>query len=313
MGNEELVKENNFVSIGKGLYLSKPRTDAVSAESQVTQEPTLILIFGWMGAKLPHIFKYTKAYEEIYPGAVKILVRSEAQFFWSGKKTRQAALAPVIETLEALGYIPMKKREITHGMPIEPFVPEVPPRILVHAFSNGGCAQLATLSNIISSRLPSSQNTSLPKTPSLLILDSAPGSGGIRASQRAFSTAIRNPILRQLVNIFIVLLYAYGSIMGLIFRKKSILDVMQAVILSPKVLPWFGQWTRRVYLYSTGDNMVPWQEVEKHAKAAEEAGYVVRKEKFGKSGHVAHAREDPARYWGAVKDSWEQACKDAVE
>lgn len=56
--------------------------------------------------------------------------------------------------------------------------------------------------------------------------------------------------------------------------------------------------------------MIPDTEVEAHASDAEKRGLRVRREKFDKSGHVAHARMYPERYWGAVAELWEAASAD---
>jgi hypothetical protein len=48
---------------------------------------------GWIvGAKLPHILKYVQAYDEMYPGAAKIVIRTDAPFFiqTTGRKVRLA-------------------------------------------------------------------------------------------------------------------------------------------------------------------------------------------------------------------------------
>ncbi len=66
----------------------------------------------------------------------------------------------------------------------------------------------------------------------------------------------------------------------------------------------FGKEGRRLYVYSTGDDMVRWQDVEEHAEEAREKGYAVDLEKFGKSGHAAHLILDPERYWRAVERVW---------
>jgi hypothetical protein len=55
--------------------------------------------------------------------------------------------------------------------------------------------------------------------------------------------------------------------------------------------------------------MIRWQDVESHAKDAEEWCAHVRKERFEDTGHVAHMRKDPERYWGVIKEVWSAACK----
>ena len=50
-----------------------------------------------------------------------------------------------------------------------------------------------------------------------------------------------------------------------------------------------------------------WRDVEDHADDAEARGWVVRREEFGGSMHVAHARVDEGRYWGIVKAVFDAA------
>ncbi|KAF8193449.1 hypothetical protein BJ912DRAFT_901834 [Pholiota molesta] len=261
-----------------------------------------------MGAKLPHIVKYINAYNDLYPEAAKIIVRSEPSSFWSSAKARRAYLAPVVEALELLGCLPPAVTPISQSLCaafIDPIVPYPSPSVLVHTFSNGGAWQLTALSEILSERTTSQYYTtrtdSLPA--SAVILDSSPGDGGPDRTVRAFTSAIGNPALRLVVKFCIRSLFALASetMMG---RVKTRLHASQ-------LLPWLGPRTRRLYLYSDADDMIPAEEVEAHAAEAKGRGLEVRMEKFEGSPHVAHARTYPERYWGAVRKVWEDACKDA--
>lgn len=59
-------------------------------------------------------------------------------------------------------------------------------------------------------------------------------------------------------------------------------------------------------MYSASDDMVLDSDVEDHAEEAEGRGWVVRRERFVGTGHAAHVRADPERYWGIVKEVWNQ-------
>lgn len=63
----------------------------------------------------------------------------------------------------------------------------------------------------------------------------------------------------------------------------------------------------RMYIYSEGDELVNWKDVEGHMEDARGQGGKVRGEKFKGTGHVGHARgeENSRRYWGCVKGFWE--------
>jgi hypothetical protein len=61
---------------------------------------------------------------------------------------------------------------------------------------------------------------------------------------------------------------------------------------------------RRTYIYSETDALVGHEDLEAQAAEAKILGFDVRMEKFDGSLHVAHARKDEARYWGAVQETW---------
>lgn len=73
---------------------------------------------------------------------------------------------------------------------------------------------------------------------------------------------------------------------------------------NPRVLPWMGLHTPRLYLFSRKDKSSPWQEVMHHAKTAKELGMDVRCELFEESDHVSHMRIEPERYWSSVQEVW---------
>ncbi|TFK22764.1 hypothetical protein FA15DRAFT_671200 [Coprinopsis marcescibilis] len=299
--------ENPLVSIGKGIHILKP-ADTTKRDIPEESQPNVILIFGWMMARLPHILKYVKTYNEIYPAATIVVIQSDSRAFWQSKNTRKANLAPAVEALEALGCLPPPARKtIANGSSIEPLYVKPAPRILVHAFSNGGCFELTTLSNILAERYPQSSYPTTNLPPTALVLDSCPGNGGLAESKLAFTEAIRNPIIAWLFRVMLTITHYTYLIFNYFFKTKHIFIVMQGVLNRPTLLPWLSKATPRLYVYSKGDRMIPHTEVEAHATRAREAGFETRMELFESSSHVAHARTDPTRYWGAVKALWATA------
>lgn len=97
---------------------------------------------------MPHLLKYTKVYDEIYPSSTQVLIRCEPSFFWTSESTvvsgssdmsagplganfmQRANLTPLIDILEAMGYVGSTKS--AQGYSEDP-----PLRILTHCFSNG--------------------------------------------------------------------------------------------------------------------------------------------------------------------------------
>lgn len=65
--------------------------------------------------------------------------------------------------------------------------------------------------------------------------------------------------------------------------------------------------TKRVYIYSDADDMVPWHHIEDHAAEAKEKGFNVEMERFEGTDHVGHMRSgNGERYWGIVNKLWRQ-------
>ncbi|PPQ63247.1 hypothetical protein CVT24_005707 [Panaeolus cyanescens] len=319
------MKKDDLLVLGHGIYFSKP-TPSANSEDTATENgesrlvsrsgrvasPAVILIFGWMGAQLSHLLKYVKPYNELYPESAKIIVCSEASFFWTGSSGRKRNLRPVAEALELLGCLPPSKKgsKSFASANIQPIIPGIRPTILVHAFSNGGSWQLATLSELLESHISFEDRPNIPLWPSALILDSCPGNGGLQATQRAFSTAIRNPIIRALSRWMIRLIYFVMYIQKAILRRKfDTLEIMKEQLNSTSLLPWFGKHTRRLYIYSTKDDIIPYHDVEKHATDAESKGFVVKRRRFDDSPHVAHAKAHPDEYWQEIQTLWDEASR----
>ncbi|KAF7330193.1 hypothetical protein MVEN_02456300 [Mycena venus] len=279
-----------FTSLGEHAYILRPASQYVSSSST---DPTVILIFGWMSAKLSHLHKYTAMYTEIYPNATIILVRSPLSFFWTSARgfasllgiLRKARYRPVIASLEALGCFDDRQR------------------ILTHTFSNGGGFHLITLAGL----LP--KITQSPRSPSALIIDSSPGGATLHKTMLAVTSPIKNTLVRLLASGVYVVLYCFMWTVGHIINRPSPVQVMIDALRNPRVLPWIDERTPRLYLYSTADIMVPAADVEEHAARSASEGLDVRKLRFDKSAHVAHARVYPEEYWAAVKKLWADACQ----
>ncbi|KAK0192650.1 hypothetical protein F5146DRAFT_1136476 [Armillaria mellea] len=289
-------EESDFIKLGSDVYLRKGNTES----THDTESPNIILVCGWMGAQLRHIQKYTKAYEQLYPGATQILIQNQPSFFWSTENSRRKMMAPAAEILEALGTIPPQSPSSILNLSAEP------PRILVHSFSNGGAYSLITLGKIMASRgpLPSLETF---RPPCAIILDSSPGGSGLSNAVHAFTTLIKNPIMRTAAKVLVCLLYVYGFFVGPFIGRRTALQKVQDGLYNPHVLRWVDERTPRLYVYSRADDMVPWDQVQQHAERTRGLGWDVRTEVFEDSPHVAHARAYPERYWHAVKSLWNDA------
>ncbi|KJA25143.1 hypothetical protein HYPSUDRAFT_38107 [Hypholoma sublateritium FD-334 SS-4] len=352
------VSEPALIQLGDGVYICKSLSAAripgsmsirvvvgkgeqevaqgPGISTEVVSPPNIIILFPWLGAKLPHILKYVQSYRIFYPSATQIIVRSEPASFWNGDKAKRSYFAPVVEALEVLGCLPDTQSSslsptllsAVRAAHIERIIDTPSPKVLVHAFSNGGSWQLTTLSAILAESYPPSLFRPTSFQASIVVLDSCPGNGGVSRTVAAFSSAIRSPLLRALVGpavrgAFLLMaartrLTALFHILRTLLRRllqlqtpsvppappQTTIDALKTTLSSPRLLPWLTAATPRLYMYSPFDEMIPAEEVEAHAADAERQGLCVRMELFPESSHVAHARMYPERYWAVITETW---------
>ncbi|KII89700.1 hypothetical protein PLICRDRAFT_39840 [Plicaturopsis crispa FD-325 SS-3] len=303
-------KPDNLLAIGDDIHICVPQAKDEDAAGLRERDPTVILMFGWMGALLPHLNKYVEAYRKLYPQATCILVQSRPSFFLFSDRINAARLTPVVEVLEALGCIPPLNGAPPPMKPISAkgVTAVSNPRILVHAFSNGGSYNMITLGQMLSTTSPLSNGSNAARTriPNAIILDSTPGSGGLRSTIKAFTGVVRNPILRYVVAFFVSGMHFFHHLCALLIPwQLTPIETLNRALLNPHLFPWTNAQTPRLYVYSKQDALIPWKQIQGHAGQAETAGLPVTTCLYEDSAHVAHARQDPARYWAAVQALWE--------
>ncbi|KAF9238545.1 hypothetical protein BU15DRAFT_62511 [Melanogaster broomeanus] len=133
--------------------------------------------------------------------------------------------------------------------------------------------------------------------------------GNIRTINAAFSIAVPNLVARSSILAFICIVHVTHICLSMAFGKEMMMmEYLKMQLLRPRLLPWMNAGTPRLYIFSKKDELVPWEEVQQHAESGKTAGLNVRCELFEESGHVAHVRLDPKRYWASVQDVWEVAC-----
>ncbi|TFK63304.1 hypothetical protein BDN72DRAFT_882181 [Pluteus cervinus] len=299
---------SGFVSIGQDVYLSRP----VTSIPNEARDPTVIIIFGWMGAQPSHLKKYTAVYEELYPSSTQVLVRCHWSTFWTTQVALRNRVMPVLELLEDRGCIPVRVK-------LDDFS-----SVLVHVFSFGGLYQLHALHQLIALRhsvlpmMPSASSYATPRA--ALILDSSPTYGGLASAIRSFTAAIKNPVVWCIIVAFLCLDHWIRQLLiflrilpkgDWIYRICMAFNTPSVRASTPQgrsatFIPWMTQDAPRLYLYSRKDELVAFRDVERHAAEAKAAAGLrdVRLETFEDTPHVAHATKYPDRYWGAVKDLW---------
>ncbi|KAI9372141.1 hypothetical protein BJX61DRAFT_459321 [Aspergillus egyptiacus] len=268
-----------FTKLSSSVYLQEPDPSAADTGDY----PQTIVIAFWMNAFSRSLVKYVAEYRRLAPRARIIFIRTSSTEFMlrPTKGAQYARLAPAVAALRA--------------------VPADSP-VFFHMFSNGGVFAVTHLLEAYQ------MATGHPLRVSSMVIDSAPGMATLSAAIKAFSYVLpKRWILRLLAK---ALLYAYltsvyviGHAVGRLLGVRDAVSVARQVINDKRIMrgPGKALCPRRCYIYSDTDELVDYRDVEKHAADAESKGFLVRREKFLGSEHVAHMRADPRRYWTTVK------------
>ncbi|KAI1791260.1 hypothetical protein LXA43DRAFT_889372 [Ganoderma leucocontextum] len=277
-----------------------------SQTAAVDDQPTLILIFGWLGAKMPTLRKYAEAYKKLYPSSAEVIIHADSLRYWKFGSARasiiwdsayefkliERAVLPAVHNLKEMGLL--------SAAPQSP-----PPRILIHAMSNGGVMSLSDVAAILRRR----NIQSPPGTKCAIIFDSTPAPPNLTLTIRAFTAGMRGRLRKLLAGGVLTLVYFLTFVVRTILRRSKPLTREIAGLNDPALLPWTSKATPRLYLYSAGDVIVPSSAVEEHAAKARMAGFPVQMVNFGQSAHVSHARDYPEKYWDAVQRFWSEAMR----
>jgi len=231
----------------------------------------------------------------LFPLASIILVKAFTSFYWTGQGARESMLAPVCDLI---------LKETRGGNTFR--------GLLLHILSNGGGFQFMTLHKIFSKESNTNHSEFPRNTPVALILDSTPGDHGLQSA--IASSTPRNPILHLLSIPPITLVYILVYVMNFLSGNSPFYKDLRSTLMYPDLLPSLTSAVEpktipRLYVYSESDKMSIAKDVKKHADEAVRQGFNVTVENFGKSGHVAHARTNPERYWSVISQIWERATK----
>lgn len=174
---------------------------------------------------------------------------------------------------------------------------------------------MVTLQRVLRRRMQVSFESpvKIPSTVSAIVLDSSPGKGSLRQKISAFQAAAKSQFKKITVAIIISLIWFVAQIRLFLFGTKTSQDIVQESLLHPNLLPWMDQRTPRLYIFSKGDELIPWKHVQAHTERAKAKGIDVRTEIYETSGHVLHSRADPERYWGSISKLWKYALESAAE
>ncbi|KAK4186953.1 hypothetical protein QBC35DRAFT_251962 [Podospora australis] len=265
-----------------------------SSQGRNPPPPDLIIITSWTGAIDRHVAKYTASYNALFPGTpILVITTVVSDLTLRSTKHKIKSLAPAVDYL------------LTRNLHVvgpffsptpNPFFPSPFSSILLHAFSEGGSFAAVSLAKAF---LRHSSHTKIPIA--AFIFDSTPGTStpSLRSATAAFSRSCPSSSLGLL---------AYTAF-RLSPHTKSWLELTREGINDLSL--WdIHNGIPRTYLFSEQDDLVLWQDVQRHGlESAEKYGVKSLMVRFKRTAHCGHARDnDPASkkvYWAAVRQTWE--------
>lgn len=326
----------DFLHIGPRASLYTP-TESIPGQ--------LIIICTWLGASRKHIAKYTTLYQRIASGARILLVESNVPILVSSysyqRSQIQCAVSAVLDTLSESGFTIAAKDSTVEKKPSSS--PVKPPKIILHAFSNGGTNTATQLLIELRKRLAGP----LPLTG--IVLDSCPAKGTYWRSYNAMVLSLPPGAGTRLlgalaVHFLLVLLYTWIAC-----GNENPASLMRRTLLDNDTVYYSNDTDKNVtkdlrhqvdvsneakdqvalgvpstdseeatlagsacYLYSKSDKMVEWTDIRDHAEDARHKGWHVKEVLFDGSAHCAHMSLFEDQYVKAVEAMWQTSTKSGV-
>ncbi|KAF5545464.1 transmembrane 53-B [Fusarium napiforme] len=254
------------------------------SEPTAPGSPKIIIIASWTNALDSHIAKYVDKHKELYPTSQLVLVKSYNKNFFDPKALAESP-RPAVPVIRA-------------SFPDAPSS-TAKPEIMIHIFSNGGSSNISSLYDVYAATAQEGEDPWLP--PHVTVFDSAPGAQRLTNTAAFFKSTIPKSYR------WVCMPFVYG-----------VAAAWQVGWFLGLTKDWLAFWgsthntargkrereIRRTYIYSEGDELIDYRDLEAQASEAGKLGFDVHLEKFDGSLHVAHARKDEARYWSAVQKTW---------
>jgi len=271
---------------------------------QDPSHPTTVIIYGWGDARPRHVAKYVEGYRQLFPHARIVLIFSPIlKALYQTLEARSRTMVPVIEAIypEALGSPDAAEEEKK----------KTDERVLLHVMSNTGGMNCAATMNAYSKHTGGRRFHH-----DMLVCDSTPGSTHFLPNVGPWSRAMALGAARwfpwpfvvtqALAAMFLGCLHGFGWLIG----ATSAAEFSTGAVNDPRLSETSA---KRLYLYSKEDDIIHWEDIERHAADARQKGWSVSAEVFEGTPHVGHMRLHPEQYWGAIAAAWKEAANSRAE
>ncbi|KAL1597349.1 hypothetical protein SLS60_008933 [Paraconiothyrium brasiliense] len=266
---------NGFSKLAPDIYLYTPQ-DAETGH--------LVILGTWMGAANKYIEKYIDLHKKQMPTASILLLKSQVSSMIRPYTKQQQAIEPAMSPVLSL----LAQSNSSN----------VPPRIFLHIFSNGGINSATHL--LID--LERKRKAPLPLVG--ILCDSVPTGAGYWKTYNAFmySFPARFPAsiaASTAVHTLLILLFLSVA-MG---RYENPEDFWRKAILDTKLID-----SKRIcYVASKADKQTDWRDVVAHAEMARAKGWGVKKVILEDTPHCNHLKKDPQMYYDVLELMWTEA------
>ncbi|CAG8551468.1 11446_t:CDS:1 [Ambispora gerdemannii] len=248
----------------------------------------VVIMFGWTNSNLGNVSKIASYWRKKGNAHILYWIAPYFPYIWFTNKATQACAA-FIPYLQEFGVLPTtSENDDSIHSPTKP-------KLIAHAFSNGGTLGLAGLAEACKLQ-------NLPLHYSALIIDSAPGYASIFTVYRVFTVAQKNPIKKAFLAIAIEFLFLFFGLPSLLLYsrftgRKNIIEFFTNVLFEHNA----AKYSPRLFIYSKTDKLIPSSSVEEVlAKSVRLCGDKTRKLCLEESDHVMHWAKHTDIYENAV-------------
>ncbi|WWC72599.1 uncharacterized protein I206_106561 [Kwoniella pini CBS 10737] len=275
-----------FIRLNSSISLHEPS----QIQGEEENDNKLLILCLWMSASPKLILKYTNEYLKLFPKITIILIECKiSEMFYKSTFKHNKLLKP------ALNIILNEKNKNK--------------KIIAAIYSNGGSYNLIQLSKLFLKETNdggNSQSLSIKST----LLDSCPGYSDLKSSIHVIYSTLPSSITKSNFLSTPTWLIIWLLIKGyhLIYNISGLVDPIKKIrndLLDTNLFDLGKANSRntRTFIYSREDESVSYKAVERFSDQAERKGWIVKRERFEGSNHVAHANLDKERYWGIIKEA----------